>query len=292
VRRGRDRRRRDSDGAPHADRWLVSYADFITLLFAFFVVMYALSSVNEGKYRVMSDALFSAFRNQRPAALPGPETSAAPSRASPASSFVRPAVRGTPANPAVAQREARLRTLAQRLGDALAPLVQSGQVRLTQTAAGLAVEINASVLFAPAQATLRPDSVEALSTVARMLADVDNAIEVQGHSDNVPMASAQYPSNWELASARASSVVRIFIDGGIAPGRLIASGYADNRPVDATDTPEGRARNRRVTVLIRTDAGALPTPLATLGPATPVTENRAGPAPVSGTAAATALPGN
>jgi len=144
--------------------------------------------------------------------------------------------------------------LAVKISDALRALVQSGQVRLAQTPNGLAVEINASVLFAPAQAVLRSDSIVALKAVAEMLADVDNPIEVEGHSDNVPISTPQYPSNWELASARASSVVRLFIDAGVASDRLVAAGHAANRPVDSNDTPEGRARNRRVTILIRAEA--------------------------------------
>jgi chemotaxis protein MotB len=133
------------------------------------------------------------------------------------------------------------------------PLVETGQVRMKPSARGLVVEINASVLFAPGQATLRPDSIQALQAVAQVLTEVDNAVHVEGHTDTLPIASVQYPSNWELASARASSVVRLFAAGGVAAQRLSAIGYADNRPVDSNETTEGRARNRRVTLLILAD---------------------------------------
>jgi chemotaxis protein MotB len=131
-------------------------------------------------------------------------------------------------------------------------------VRLTRLPHGIAVEINASVLFAPAQASLESDSIAALSAVAAVLNDSDNVVKVEGHTDNLPIASAQYPSNWELSSARASSVVRLFVANGAVASRLTATGYADNRPVDTNDTPDGRARNRRVTLLILED-GASPT---------------------------------
>jgi len=246
------RSRRTPDEPPHRERWLVSYVDFITLLFAFFVVMYATSTLNEGKYRVLSDSLFSAFRHERtvpqvervaiaPVLMPGPVLRLKP----------RPA----PATVVAAlPREQRLRGLAVKIGDALRALVQTGQVRLAQTPNGLAVEINASVLFAPAQAALRDESSVALRAVAEVLADADNSIEVEGHTDVVPIATPQYPSNWELSSARASAVARLFIDAGVAPERLVAAGHAANRPVDTNDTAEGRARNRRVTVLIRAEA--------------------------------------
>jgi chemotaxis protein MotB len=240
-------RNKRSDERPNHERWLVSYADFITLLFAFFVVMYAISTVNDGKYRVMSDALTAAFRHERVVRPPdSPQTAARVMTPTP-----RPAVKT--GDPVKRQREQRLMGLAGKISDALRPLVQTGQVRLTQTTRGLAVEISASVLFSPGQAALRPDSTTALAAVAAVLATVDNAVHVEGHTDNIPIAGTQYPSNWELASARASSVVRLFVAGGVDPARLVALGYADNRPVEANVTAVGRARNRRVTLLILAD---------------------------------------
>ncbi len=243
----KDRRRPRTDDAPSHDRWLVSYADFITLLFAFFVVMYAISTLNEGKYRVLGDSLVYAFRHDR-------VVSPASHGAIPSPTPV-PTVRVAPnaAEQLKRQREQKLVTVADRIRAALEPLVQLGQVRMKPSARGLVVEINASVLFAPGQAVLRPDSIQALRAVAQVLTEVDNAVHVEGHTDNLPIASAVYPSNWELASARASSVVRQFESSGVAPSRLAALGYADNRPVDSNQTVEGRANNRRVTLLILTD---------------------------------------
>jgi len=161
----RHRRRVEDDGPSH-ERWLVSYADFITLLFAFFVVMYAISTVNEGKYRVVSDALTNAFRHERIARQPDSPTTAA--------RVLTPTPRSAARNGEVVkrQREQRLMGLAGKISDALRPLVQTGEVRLTHTTRGLAVEISASVLFSPGQATLQPDSVSALSSVAAVLGNV------------------------------------------------------------------------------------------------------------------------
>jgi len=238
-----DQRQSDSH-----ERWLVSYADFITLLFAFFVVMYALSTVSEGKYRVLSDALLNAFNSKSAGAAVPP---AAPAQPVPLRRIIQP---GAPAPiPVDVRREQQrdqMRGIAQDILKVLGPLVRDGQVRVTQSNRGISVEINASVLFDSAQAQLRAQSGRALREVARVLASVEQGIQVEGYADDAPIRTAQFPSNWELSAARASSVVRLFIDNGVAPERLSIIGYGPNHAVADNATPEGRARNRRVTVMI------------------------------------------
>jgi chemotaxis protein MotB len=240
------RRRAKQDDHENHERWLVSYADFITLLFAFFVVMYAISTLNEGKYRVVADALLQAFRKD--VVVTAQSTGLAPINRSTSSVPPRPA--RAPLDPLRKAKAQKMHELADRITELMRPLVQSGQVRMTYLPHGLAVEINASVLFAPGQAMLQPDSLPALDAVARLLSDLPHEVRVEGHTDNLPIASVVFPSNWELSSARASSVVRLFITAGVAPARLAAVGYADNKPVEPNATLEGRARNRRVTLMI------------------------------------------
>jgi len=252
----RNRRNNHTEEHENHERWLVSYADFITLLFAFFVVMYAISQVNEGKYRVLSDALLQAFKpeGQEPRVMQPPPLKQPQGPHSGVPSGVIPSLpikRGE--DPQKRAREERMRNLAQEVLKAMQPLVRSGEVRVSESARGIAVEINASVLFEIAQATLDPESARVLTAVAAVLANADNAIEVEGHTDDAPIHTPQFPSNWELSGARASSVVRLFIDSGVAPNRLVAVGVSDTRPLDSNETPDGRARNRRVTVLIRPD---------------------------------------
>ncbi|SDG02125.1 MULTISPECIES: flagellar motor protein MotD [unclassified Duganella] len=247
-------RRKFDDEPENHERWLISYADFITLLFAFFVVMYAISAVNIGKYKVFSDALGNAF---------GGQGSATP---------VNTQVQNLPIpNPGLKRRTEMLRKekehmtrLAQDLLSTMAPLVKEGKVRVTQNSRGVSVEINASVLFDPGDARLMPQSVEALRAVASLLAADSHNVQVEGHTDNQPIANPRFPSNWELSAVRASSVVRLFIDAGVAPGRLSAVGFSANQPVAGNDTAEGRARNRRVAVTILSGipdpATELPTP--------------------------------
>ncbi len=240
------RAKKQEDHENH-ERWLVSYADFITLLFAFFVVMYAISSVNEGKYKTLSAALVKAFHNnpdQIPAMGSGVQTGLDP--------IPVPTAEITTEEGDAVQNE-KMREIADDILKVMEPLVKEGQVRVAQSRAGVSVEINAGVLFEAGQALLEKKPVEVLKAVAEVVAKVPEMIMVEGHTDNTPINSPVYPSNWELSSARASSVVRLFIENGVAPRRLTAMGYADQRPVASNDTNEERAKNRRVTIRIEPD---------------------------------------
>ncbi|MDP3843959.1 MAG: flagellar motor protein MotD [Oxalobacteraceae bacterium] len=237
-------RKKYQDEPENHDRWLISYADFITLLFALFVVLYAISSVNEGKYRVLSNALGNAFGRvsvvpgvvvEPPAALPIPGRLANPN---------------TRRNEAIRREREQMTSMARDILKVLAPLIREGKVRVAQTSLGVSVEINASVLFSPGDAKLTDESGQALKAVATVLKDDTHAIQVEGHTDNVPISNFVFPSNWELSAVRASSVVRLFIENGIAETRLTAVGYGPTRPIVENESVEGRSKNRRVTVTI------------------------------------------
>lgn len=244
-------RRKHEEEHENHERWLVSYADFITLLFAFFVVMYAISSVNEGKYRILSDAINSAFRN-----VPGTTAGAMQvmNTTQQSSQLVTPP-QIKPSSPKVEEQKRknreRMRNMAQQLMEVLNPLVKSGQVRVTENALGITLDIDASVLFESGQATLDVKAIVVLANVGKILAGSDFPITVEGHTDNAPINSVLFPSNWELSVVRASSVVRLFIENGVDARLLTATGFADQRPVASNDTPQGRQRNRRVAITIQ-----------------------------------------
>jgi chemotaxis protein MotB len=243
------------------ERWLVSYADFITLLFAFFVVMYAISSINEGKYRVMSDSLVDAFKQSPKSPDPVKVGLETPNRAPAGQPNVLPQqipLRKIDQAQELKRKkqEEKMKGIATNLLKVMEPLVKEGRVRVTQSPLGVSIEINASVLFAPGQALLEKQSIQVLKAVAQVVAMVPNSVQIEGHTDNIPIATPAYPSNWELSTARASSVVRLFIENGVDPARLTALGYADQRPVEPNLSIEGRTRNRRVTVMIEPDGKA------------------------------------
>ncbi|MDR3221578.1 MAG: flagellar motor protein MotD [Candidatus Accumulibacter sp.] len=255
------RRRKHEEQHDNHERWLVSYADFITLLFAFFVVMYALSTVNEGKYRVLSDSMTAAFRNievnsstQQPVVTIPPIP-----RIQRQNQAVRQAEaeRQKQRNQAEAEKQKRrdkMRNVARELLEVMAPLIEEGKVRVVETDRGVTIEINDSILFAPGQAILNPLSSRAMRAIAQVLAPTDFPITIEGHTDNIPINTPQFPSNWELSAVRATTVLRLFVDADVAPERLTAIGYADTHPVESNDLAEGRARNRRVTILIDSSA--------------------------------------
>jgi chemotaxis protein MotB len=253
-------RKKKPEEHENVERWLVSYADFITLLFAFFVVMYAISSVNEGKYRVMSDSLINAFKDPQSTdkliqmQTKNPEIMSGTGQ--PIGKAV-PQPRQTADSPERVKAAESMKKVAKNVLQAMQPLIQNGQVRVTQSPRGVTVEINASVLFNSGEAVLQPQSTEALAAVAEVLTQVDNPIQVEGHTDNIPINSPSFPSNWELSSSRAGSVVRLFTERGVPAARMVAIGYADNRPVDTNATLDGRSRNRRVNVLILNEVGGV-----------------------------------
>ena len=238
------------------ERWLVSYADFITLLLAVFAVMYAISQVNEGKYRKMTNSLITAFAKEAERRQPliiAPE--AVPERietpSAPAPETIDPRTeKATRFAEAKLRQHEKLQRIARDIVAAFAPLVEDGQVRVMQSERGVRVEINANVLFASGEAALHTESSKALRAVAQVLQNGDQVIQVEGYTDNKPITTARFPTNWELSAVRATSVVRLLIDSGVHASRLTAVGYGENHPVESNDTEEGRTRNRRVTLMI------------------------------------------
>lgn len=239
-------RRKPEEEHENHERWLVSYADFITLLFAFFVVMYSISQVNEGKYKVLANSINAAFH-----AIPGASAGVLPSTV-PAQPIVPPTK--TPSEIKLEQmkrqNQQRMRSIAQAIIEALRPLVKDGKVHVTEGALGITVEVNASILFQPGESRMEESAIRSMTTLGQILAVAEFPIKVEGFTDNIPISTAQFPSNWELSGARASSVVRLFIENGVAADKLTAIGYADQKPIADNATPEGRMRNRRVAITI------------------------------------------
>jgi chemotaxis protein MotB len=227
------------------DRWMISYADFVTLLFAFFVVMYGISSVNEEKYKTFSNSLNTAFAKPSIAATGGIV-------ATQQDPVLKSLVDKRTARLGEQQRkiQEQMKILAIGLKEVMAPLIEQRTVSISQTKRGVVVDISANVLFGTGEATLQPGMLNVLRQVAAVLQKEESPIEVEGHSDDVPIATAQFPSNWELSSARASSVVRMLIDSGVPAKHLSVVGLASNQPLVPNDSPENRARNRRVLITI------------------------------------------
>jgi len=274
------------------DRWLVSYADFITLLFAFFVVMYSISSVNEGKYRVLSDSMVAAFSDPARSLEPvqvgklmrSPLQSDTPvDRNKPIIELFhiplpkremhkqvgkkhknerekadREAKAKAEAEDKAKQQENRNDAAAKALADSIEKdmldLVDAGLINVRRDKRWIEVEINSSILFGSGSAALSPGAQPVLRKLAEKLAPLNNTLHVEGFTDNIPIDNFEFPSNWELSAARAASVVHLFTRLGVKPERMAAIGYAQYRPIASNDTPAGRSRNRRVVLVIMSGA--------------------------------------
>ncbi|WP_442684324.1 flagellar motor protein MotD [Stenotrophomonas sp. JC08] len=272
-------RRKPQEEHGNHEAWAIPYADLMTLLLAFFVVMYAISSVNEGKYRVMADALTTAFGgapravsqvqvgnmqiqgggHDTPTVIRSPSMAGGPmndpTRLPAMASQMRMPV--SLRDQAQLQRaERQLGRIADQLSSALAPLLKQGVITVRRTELWIEVEINSDILFGTGSAALGHDARDTLGKLADVLLAAPNGVRVEGHTDNLPIATAQFPSNWELSAARAASVVHLFADHGVQPERLAMVGYGQFRPRDSNALPEGRNRNRRVMVIILADSAA------------------------------------
>lgn len=250
-------RRKKHEEHENLERWMVSYADFVTLLFAFFVVMYSISSINEGKYRVLSDSISSAFTGQaapiKPIKMDEPIKAPikAVSNRPPPDNAARPVPPPGGLPDAGDEQQAReLNGVADELDSGLKELVDQNIISVKRDKAWVEVEINTSILFNSGSAGLQPAAMPVMRTLAKILNEKKYNIQVEGFTDNVPIKTEAFPSNWELSAARAASVVRVFADDGISPQRLVAIGFGEHRPITDNSTEDNRKKNRRVRVVI------------------------------------------
>jgi chemotaxis protein MotB len=277
------RRKKRPAEHPNHERWLVSYADFITLLFAFFVVMFAVSQVDSKKLGRFVQSVNLAFEFRGPF----PQTSQKPGPGGDKGLLGISTESAVPFGPIVkgsldAERSKRLPSRRERAGQvrsrierALAGTPFADKVRVRLSTRGIVVSLAEGGFFDPGSAAVRSDSLGALKSVAMALRDEPGPVAVEGHTDNVPIHTAMFPSNWELSTARATTIVRYLIDRvGFDPRRLSATGFGEYRPEADNSTPEGRLRNRRVDLVLLLPhsgpalppgGGAPPRKLATAG---------------------------
>jgi chemotaxis protein MotB len=241
------RRQPFDDDDDNPDRWLVSYADFITLLFAFFVVMYAISSVNLSKYNALTNAMGSAFTGNNPQSIQIKKMEVKPQ---PEKTIIKP----LPLSYLYQEKSKRERENMARMGvdisNKLSPLIQEGKVQVMQNNRGVRIDINDSVLFTAGSADIASAALDVLNEIATILNTNQRLIQVEGHTDNTPIHNQMFYSNWELSAVRATTVVRLLNQAGVIEKRLSAIGYGDTQPLSSSDTEFGRAKNRRVSIMI------------------------------------------
>ncbi len=252
------RRRKTYDESTNHERWLVSYADFITLLFAFFVVMYSISSINEGKYRVLSNTLSQTFTEVKsPDPIQIGEVSrsvlAAPEVDVERSGDMPVEMVDVDENREVLEllnQDQQLAAIAGELESVMSALIGDDLVEIQQNQDWVEVTMKSKMLFESGSARLSRQALQALRKVTRIIKPLTNSIHVEGYTDNIPIDTLFFPSNWELSAARAASVVHLFARFGVNPSRLAAIGYGEYQPIADNTTEEGRSTNRRIALII------------------------------------------
>ena len=278
-------RRRVREEHSNHEAWAIPYGDLMTLLLAFFVVMYSISSVNSGKYRVLSDALSAEFRGtpRAPQPIPIGDLKQSISEQLPITEVNRMFTAGMPAHmrmplpqargsvregqpiagsadprdaanaaliEAEAARQKELAGVEADVSGVLANLIKNKLVSVHKQGDSVQVQISADILFASGVAEPAPAALPVLQRLADSLKPWPNAVRVEGHTDNVPIRAGVFHSNWELSAARAGSVVRLFTERGVDPQRLAVVGYGQYRPLQDNSSASGRNANRRVVVII------------------------------------------
>lgn len=232
------------------DRWLVSYADFITLLFSFFVVLYAFARADQKKQAQIPQSIDSAFkslgifpnsaRNPSNGQSSGTEAPAMPMNIVMGEDVLSPA-----------EVKSDLNRIQRDLTQRLSNQVAEHTVAIKMGRDGLVISLREAGFFDSGSATLHPNAIPTLRQIAAALAGTSYDLRIEGHTDNVPIHTAQFDSNWELSTARAIGIARLLLDfHAMPPDRLSAAGYAEFHPVDTNATPQGRANNRRVDLVI------------------------------------------
>jgi len=254
------RRKRQIQEAEHNDRWMVSYADFITLLFAFFVVMYSISSVNKGKYDVFSESLDQAlFHNEKVQKEAEPiQVGEIPTQIQPIElpNLITVSEEEHQLSEEIIEEKRRLNEVSDEFQRALQPFVESQLVGIKKHDFWVELEMNSELLFASGKAELSTKAIPVLQKVAEVVRSVPNVINVEGYTDDVPISTGIYPSNWDLSSARATSVVKELVKNDIPSTRLSSVGYGEFHPIADNKDEQGRFKNRRVVLVLMSQAFA------------------------------------
>jgi chemotaxis protein MotB len=247
-------RKRVEEDQDNHDRWLVSYADFITLLFAFFVVMYSISSVEIGKYKQLTNSIGTAFSGNGSSGVNQTSTEKGLGARGVTETKTSSIIKPLPLSHLYTEKMRRERDSMAKTGaevsNKLAPMIAEGKIQVIQTSRGIRIDIQDNLLFSAGSADLSTAANAIISEIVPLIKDNQRKIQVEGHTDNTPIHNTTFFSNWELSAVRASSVVRLLSALGISEQRLSATGLGASQPISENETESGRAKNRRVSIII------------------------------------------
>lgn len=252
-------RRKKHAAHENHERWLVSYADFITLLFAFFVVMFASSQTDKGKQQQMSESVKKALEGEKVIPAIAAILGGTISDKGKGNAMMRGAG-GAQQPPKETSNVVELQASLEALAIDLKAEIESGKLQVNMQPRGLVVSFTQAALFPSGEDTVAAESYEPVRKVAESVSKLPNPIRLEGHTDSIPIKTARFRSNWELSSARSIALMELLQKFGVSPGRLSIAGYAENAPIAPNDTEAGRARNRRVDIVVLNEKGILAEP--------------------------------
>ena len=257
-------RKKSESSHENHERWLVSYADFITLMFAFFVVMWASANTNTSKQQQVSESLRKALDDGQIASAIAGILGGTPDDKGKGNALMKgPGGARTGEDEAQRRNVSELLPTLQTLNEKLAEEIQTGKLQVQLTPRGLVVSLRQAAFFPSGDATVDPKIHPTVAKIAETVAAIPNPVRLEGHTDSVPIHNARFSSNWELSAARAISMLELLTAKfGVDRARVAIAGYADNVPVGSNQTEAGRALNRRVDVVILTEKGLLREPQA------------------------------
>ena len=234
------KKREEEHGPENAERWLLTYADMITLLMLFFIVLYAMSSIDKGKYQTLAESLRTAF-NGGMIAIPFAKGDVGMSGA----------LKEGMVPPKVVPPSRGKEYMHQRLKSKLESMIAQRKVKVQMTERGVTISLASDVYFASGSAAIVQTALPVLEQISEALTDIGRPIRVEGHTDDSPVAPGQkFASNWELSAQRALNVLQLVESFGMPSNLLSAVAFGDTHPLMKNDTPEGRAYNRRVDIVI------------------------------------------
>ncbi len=258
------------------ERWLVSYADFITLLFAFFVVMFASSQTDKGKAQQVSDSVKKALEGEKMSSVIAAVLGGTIDRKGQGNAQMHgPGGSQTPPADTKKDKLVELLPSLRVLSEELKTEIEAGRIEIHMQARGLVVSFNQAALFPSGEDVVTPDAMPSLEKIAAAMRKIPNPVRLEGHTDSRPISTARFRSNWELSSARSIALLELLTNRfGVRASGISVAGYADTAPVADNDTDEGRAKNRRVDIVILNEQGVLGEPAKPAGANGPETPAR------------------
>jgi chemotaxis protein MotB len=242
------------------ERWLVSYADFITLLFAFFVVMFATAQSDKGKAKQVADSVKKALENGRMSTVLSAVLGGTVDDKGQGAAMMR-GPGGQHKMPEKKEQFAELQPSLKVLSAELKKEIESGLIQVSMEARGLVVSFKQAALFPSGEDSISLEALPSVETVAKAVNKLPNPVRLEGHTDSRPINTSRFKSNWQLSAARSIAVLDLLVDRfGVSRERLSIAGYADTAPLDSNETEQGRTRNRRVDVIILNETGVLAEP--------------------------------